>query len=203
MADTILLYEAIPLKVVDLGDDTYALAISLKDAASGEIVLGAGTALIGKVQPFAAIKEGGVTELIGIDEQVDQNDFSAAAGVPLGATMSGEILNVSLFTSEDGSGAVLTPDGVLYVFDADPSISSGDTAISAAAHLTEIGHVEIEAADWVSDANGASAHKAVAIAFHEVATLYFAFQLTSAMSFNDAAGDDEQLEFNFWLRRDS
>jgi hypothetical protein len=154
-------------------------------------------------QPFEAIQEAGLTELIGINEQVDQNDYCGSVAVSLQARCSGEILDVTFYTTEDGTGAVRTPAGTLFVFDANPSISSGDTAMSAAARVTIIGQVTIASTDWVSDANGASAHKQVAIAFHNLSTLYLAFLLTSANAFNDAAGDDEQMEANLWYRRDS
>lgn len=155
-------------------------------------------------QPFATILEGGLTELIGIDEQVDQNDYGASVGVALGGTYSGEILHVTLYTSETGTGAILTPAGWLLVFDADPTIAAGDTSISAAERQTLIGQISVLAADWIADANGASATiQCQPLAFHSLATLWFAWFHTDAVSFNDLAGDDEMLDFNFWYRRDS
>ena len=56
------------------------------------------------VQPFAAVLETGVTELVGKDETVAQNTYSASVGVTLpGPRTSGEILQVTLFTRETGS----------------------------------------------------------------------------------------------------
>lgn len=147
-----------------------------------------------------------MTELIGINEQVDQNDYSKSAAVALGGTYSGEILSIEMYTTEDDAGvggAILVPDGVLYIFSADPTIAFGDTSISAAERLTLLGEKKIFAADWSSDANGGSAWLITAIPFHPLATLYFAFKLTSATSFNSAAGDDERLRFRIWYRRDS
>ena len=83
--------------------------------------------------PLDALLEGGLTELIGINEQVDQNDYSGSIGVTLGATYSGEILSTMLYSTEDGSGAVQTPEGWLYCLATDPAIASGDTAMTAAA----------------------------------------------------------------------
>jgi hypothetical protein len=109
-----------------------------------------------------------------------------------------------LYSTEDGSGAVQTPAGWLYIFDADPTISSGDTSMSAAERVTVLGRLEVEADDWDADANGGTAYiYDTPVAFHSLSTLYFVFKLTSATGMNDAAGDDEQLEFNFWYRRDS
>lgn len=155
-------------------------------------------------QPFAAMLEGGLTELVGINEQVDQNDYSGSVGVSLGASMSGEILAVALYATEDGTGAVQDSAGILYVFDADPSISSGDTAMSAAARVTCIGKIPVGAADWDVDANGGLAYITTQpIPYHAVSTLYFVWKHLDATGLNDAAGDDEQLEFNFWHRRES
>jgi hypothetical protein len=154
--------------------------------------------------PFAPILEGGLTELIGINEQVDQNDYSGSVEVTLLHAASGEILSVAFYSTEDGSGAVQEPEGWLYVFDADPAIASGDTAMTAAERVTVLGRVKVESGDWETDANGGLAYiYDTPIPFHHLASLFFAFKLTSATSMNSAAGDDEQLEFNFWYRRDS
>lgn len=160
-------------------------------------------------QPFEAIHELGLTELVGKDEQVDQNDYSGSVGIDLGPSgytqpLSGEILHITLYTRETGSGAVQQPDGVLLIFDANPNITSGDTAITAAERLTLIAQIPVETTDWVADANGASATiYTKPVAFHPLRTLYFAWFHENATSFNDASGDDEYLEFNAWYRRDS
>ena len=193
--------------VLDLGGSgaesllTTTLPVSL---ATNTPTIAAGSNLIGKVQPMSAMLEGGLTELVGINEQVDQNDYSGSVGVALGGSYSGEILAVAFYATEDGSGAVQDSAGILYVLDADPSISPGDTAMSAAARVTVIGKLSIGAADWDADANGGLAYICnQPIPFHAVSTLYFAWKHLDATALNDAAGDDEQLEFNFWYRRES
>jgi hypothetical protein len=163
----------------------------------------AGTNIIGKTQPFAALTEGGLTELIGINEQVDQNEYSASVGVALGGTYSGEILNISLYSDEAGSGTVPFSSGHLILLDADPATSAGDAALAAGEWPTIIGRWDIAAADWIKDANGGQAQDNAAIAFHALSTLYFVWFHTDAISLNDGAGDDERLRFNFWYRRDS
>ena len=166
--------------------------------------IAAGSNLIGKVQPFAVMTEGGLTELVGINEQVDQNDYSGSIGVSLGATISGEILAIALYATEDGTGAVQDSAGILYVLDADPSIASGDTSMSAAARVTVIGKIGVGAADWDVDANGGLAYICnQPIPFHGLANLYFVWKHLDATGLNDVAGDDEQLEFNFWYKRES
>jgi hypothetical protein len=156
------------------------------------------------VIPGWAIQEGGLTEVIDKDDQVDQNDYSADCNVSLGGTYSGEILGIALFTSETGAGAILKPNGRLYIFDADPGLSAGDTAFSSIANANKaIGVVDIATTDWEGDAVIAVASKSVAIPFHAVNKLYFAWFHKLAASFNDAGGDDEELHLNFWYRRDS
>lgn len=165
--------------------------------------LPAGANMIGLVQPFSAVLEGGLTELIGINEQVDLNEFSASVGVTLAGTYSGEILGITLIQTEDGAGAIIGLSGTLFIFDADPTIANGAASVGAAAAVTCIGTVSFTATDWVTDTTAGVAYKTVAIPFHAVGTLFFAYKHTGATSFNDVAGDDEQLEFNFWYRRDS
>jgi hypothetical protein len=166
--------------------------------------LPAGTNLLGKAQPFAAMLEGGLTELVGINEQVDQNDYSGSVEVALGGTYSGEILSVAFYATEDGTGAVQDSAGILYVFDADPSIASGDTAMTAAERVTVLGKLSIGAADWDADTGGGLAYVNTSpIPFHALASLFFVWKHLDATSLNDAAGDDEQLEFNFWYKRES
>lgn len=157
------------------------------------------------VQPFETIFELGVTELIGADEAVAQDEYSASVGVSLpAARVSGELLQFTLYTRETGSGAVQQPNGVLFILDADPAIAAGDAAMTAAERLTVIGQVEVETTDWKADASGASATIFTKpIVFHALSTLYFVWLQERATGFNDAGGDDEYLEFNAWYRRDS
>ncbi|MFV1969357.1 MAG: hypothetical protein ACC628_28380 [Pirellulaceae bacterium] len=162
------------------------------------------------VTPFSPILEGGLTELVGIDEEVNTDDFSGSVGVTIGTglgsnrAVSGEILSFMLYGTEDGSGAVPVPAGKLIILDADPAVSSGDTALAAGEWPTIIGIVDVAATDWVSDANGGGAFVPdQPVPFHDLADLYFVWLHTDATDINDAAGDDEQLEFNFWMRIDS
>lgn len=153
------------------------------------------------IQPFDEIRETGVTELIGADEAVAQNQYSASVGVTLGTRISGELIHITLFSR---GGDVLKPDGVLLVLDADPAAAAGDAALTAAERITVIGQILVETTDWQGDANGATASLvAELLAFHAVEALYFVWFHELATAFNSAAGDDETLEFNAWYRRDS
>ena len=155
-------------------------------------------------QPFHPVIAAGLTELIGVDEQVDQNDYSGSVEVSLPYAMSGEILSVMFYSTEDGSGSVQSPEGWLYLLDADPVVASGATSMTAAERVTVLGRVKLESSDWETDANGGTAFiYDTPIPFQQLSSLFLVFKLTSATSLNDAAGDDEQLEVNLWIRRDS
>jgi hypothetical protein len=156
------------------------------------------------VIPFVGIVEAGGVELIGVNEQVDTDDYCGSVAVALGAAHSGEITSVLLTTTEDNLGTVLEPAGWLYFFDVNPNIASGAVAMDASDRLLLLGRIRVEAADWDTDANGGSAYIFnQPVFFHSVSTLYVSFKLTSAVSFNVSVGDDEQLELNLWYRRDS
>jgi len=156
------------------------------------------------VTPPGGMIEGGLTEMIGVDEQVDQNEYSASVGVALGDVYSGEILSIALYSTESGTGTVQVPEGIVYILDADPNVAAGDTAFTAGEWVTILGKIRVLAADWDADANGALAYiYDNPVPFHSLSTLYFVWRQTDAASWNDAAGDDEQLRFNFWFRRDS
>ena len=155
-------------------------------------------------KPYMPIVELGLTELIGINEQVDQNDDGGSVAISFDIPTSGEILNALFVATEDGSGAVQTPAGTLLIFDANPAITAGDTALAAGTWEKLIGMITIAASDWKSDTAGAAAYVCdTPICFHDVTALYLAWLHEDATSFNDAVGDDEQLEVNLWIRRDS
>ncbi len=159
-----------------------------------------------KTIPLAPITETGIAELVGKNEQIDQYDFTGSIDLAVGIgglPVSGEFLSLILTTLETGSGAVMVPAGVLLLFDADPNPTPGDTALTAAEWKTAIGSVAIAATDWISDANGSHAFKAIAIPFHDLTSIYAVWYHTDATSLNDAAGDDEELHCNLWYRRDS
>ena len=71
-------------------------------------------------KPFSPILEAGVTELIGVDEQVDQNDYSGSVEVdvsPGSQPSSGVIRSMAFYETEDGTGALNDPAGTLYILD--------------------------------------------------------------------------------------
>jgi hypothetical protein len=157
-------------------------------------------------KPFMPVLEGGLTELVGINEEVNTDDYGGSVDVEISSDIpvSGEILSFAFYATEDGSGAVQDSAGKLIILDADPAVSAGDTALAAAEWPTVIGVVSVGASDWVTDANGGCAFiYDQPVPFHNVKTLYFVWLHTDSTDLNDAAGDDEQLEFNFWYRRDS
>lgn len=154
--------------------------------------------------PLYPIDESGIIELVGVNDQVDQNDYGDTAVLAFGGDVSGEILMATLVSTEDGTGSIQIPECQVFVFDTNPSTTAGDTTIGAAYWPTCIGIIDIVPGDWSGDANGKVANtKDQPVAFHEVSNLYFVFKNLDANGINDAAGDDEQIEINMWYRRDS
>ena len=78
------------------------------------------------------IFETGLIELVGINEQVDQNDYGAHVTADLKG--SGEILSACFMSTEDGTGDVQEPAGKQLIFNGSVSIASAkqqDVALSA------------------------------------------------------------------------
>jgi len=161
------------------------------------------------VAPMFPPRETGILELIGVNEQVDQNEFGAAVSydIPGLKAGSGYLLAFTFISSEEGTGAILTPGGQLLVFDADPGHSAGDdgSGISAAEWQALICVIDVAAGEWTAEDNAAfvNVRDFEPIRFHEVDTLYFVWRHKDATGFNDAAGDDETLKVNCWLQRAS
>ena len=160
------------------------------------------------VMPMHSIQELGLTELVGINEKVDQNDYSGSVGVSVASgssqPVSGEILSLALYATEDGTGAVQDSAGELYILDADPAVASGDTALTAVEWVTILARVKVASTDWTVDAAGGVAYfYDLHIPFHNVKTLYFVWKQTDATGLNADAAHDEQLEMNAWYVRHS
>ena len=72
-------------------------------------------------------------ELIGINEQVDQNEYSAPVTFTNQYTQRAQYLKaIMLLSRESGAGAVLRPNGNLMLFSADPANAAGAATIAAA-----------------------------------------------------------------------
>jgi hypothetical protein len=89
---------------------------------------------------FLSCFEGGLTELVGINEEVNTNDFSGSVDVALGGKYSGEILSFAFYATEDGTGDVQDSAGKLIILDADPAVASGATSLAAAEWPTVLPH---------------------------------------------------------------
>lgn len=144
-------------------------------------------------------------QLIGPDEQIDQNDYTDEISAQFWG--SGEILGFNFFSAEDGAGDVQEPTGKLLIFNDAVSTAAGDTSITVAERADLIGIVQVNAADWQSDANGASVYYAdQPVAFPRADSgayyLYFVWFHEDAVSYNDGAGDDEYLMVKMIYRLD-
>ena len=152
--------------------------------------------------------EAGIYTLIGADDDVGVNEFSATVDIDLGQTygatqvrpVAGEIQSILLVSS--AAAAPIEPTGWLFFMDADPATAAGDAALALVDRQAIIAQVEIAAADWDSDGTGATAYKVVALPFHDVRYLYTVFRNEGA-AINAAGGDDELIEINLWYRRDN
>jgi hypothetical protein len=158
--------------------------------------------------PQYGIQHIGVTELVGKDEQVDQNELGAEATVTLtpitGAPVSGEFLSFMFYATEEGTGAVQDSQGELLIFTSAPGLTAGDTGtgITAAEWQTCIGRIKVAASDWSTEEGGGIAYVCdKPIPFHAIQSLYFVWYHTDATSLNDGAGDDEVLDVDAWYVR--
>lgn len=147
------------------------------------------------------ILESGITELIGINEQVAQNQFAASAAfaIPMDRLRQGVIRSLGFYLN--GAAVGISPAGELLLLDADPAVSAGDTDLSEAEWLTIFGNVPLVNADIISDgtpAGGIATYPDLYIPFCRMSIMYLVFKLTSATQFNSLAGDDESLSVGFW-----
>ena len=147
--------------------------------------------------------ESTLVELIGVNEQVAQNQFNASVAVldfSSARPRSGIIRSVGFFLN--GAAVGISPAGELLLMDADPDTATADTNLIAAEWLTILGNVALVNADVVaaaaSETGGVALYHDLFIPFHEVSAVYALFQLTSATQFNSAGADDEQLQVNVW-----
>ena len=150
---------------------------------------------------FRPIEVTATAELVGINDAVAASQYTNSVQVPFPTTMSGEVVSIALYSTEDGAGAVQAVNGTLIFLTADPAVSAGDTALTAAEWLTVVGTVSITSANWVSDANGGCAYRWVSIPFKTAGSLYAVMKFDASSAMNDAGGDDEQLELKVRIRR--
>jgi len=97
---------------------------------------------------------------------------------------------------------VQEPAGKLLIFNAAVTVAAGDTSITVLERSELIGMIAVSAADWQSDANGASASILLQPIPYNTNDLYLVWFHEDATSYNDGAGDDEQLEVNLFYRLD-
>lgn len=137
-----------------------------------------------------------VLELVGVDERIDQNDYTPDVPFTLRPPdSSGQILGINLITRRGATGGViLTPAGTILVFDVSPAISTGDTALVTGFHDNILGTVTVATGDWFADVGGGVVYKPALIPYYTLKTLYFAFFWADAASINGATGDQETLE---------
>jgi hypothetical protein len=146
------------------------------------------------------IIESALTELVGANETVAQNEYGAGTAIPVSISAAGGIIKSLILSQvELDAGAILSVAGVLVFFTADPICAVGDTALTSTAWGRAVGTVTVAAGDWVTDANGGVALKSgLDIPFPRLANLWCVFKLTSATSINSGATDDEVLSIKVY-----
>jgi len=132
--------------------------------------------------------------LVGADDAVAVSKFTNSAKIELPGPMSGDIVSVTLVSTETGTGAVQSVTGDLLFLSADPDVSAGDADLTAAEWKTVIGRIPVTSDKWVSKTAGAVWFDEVLVPFEELDGLWAVFIMDSGSSMNSAAGDDEILE---------
>jgi hypothetical protein len=146
--------------------------------------------------------ESGIVEIIGVDEQVNTNQFAASVAINLlhDRNKTGVIRSIGFFLN--GAAVGLSPSGVLLIMDEDPNVSAGDTDLAVGEWASILGHVNLVNADVISDGTPTGGVVVYAddlrISFHNSDDLYIVFKLTSATQFNSEAADNESLSCNIW-----
>ena len=151
-------------------------------------------------KPFDGIRETDLIELVGVNHEVNTSDFGTSVVFDVSLEtkpVSGEFLSFAFIATESGSGGVQDSQGELLILDADPALTFGDTALTAAQWKTVVGRVKITAADWTTDGGGGIAYVTdQPVPFQDVDNLWFVWFHTDAQDLNDVAGDDELLQVN-------
>jgi len=155
------------------------------------------------------IHQVGPTEIIGADDaEVAASEYSNTVDFTMdpranGNGVSGEILSIGMVSI---GSTVQQPAFDLYIFDEDPDVSAGDSALVADAveHLTLVAVVPFSSADWFSDASGGFCYRQIAVPFQVVTKLYVVMRpAAGSTAINSSGGDDESFKVTFWYRRDS
>jgi|TARA_Y100000310_G_C20673169_1_gene811407 hypothetical protein len=150
------------------------------------------------------------TELVGINEaQVDQHELGSTKTLSVAdVQVSGEIIGVTLISSEDGTGAILKQAADIIISRSGVGFSAGDGIFTIAAANASDGFISVLAGDWMASMNGTDtagmAHVVTAFPFRTDSSgnLYATFVNRGAVPINSDAGDDEQVEANFFIRLD-
>ena len=153
---------------------------------------------VGEERPVQlGIFETGMIELVGEDEQVDQNDYGAHVTANLKG--SGEILSACFISI---GGDILQVSGKLLIFNAAVTVAAGDTSITTGERGELIAMIDVSASAWQADVNGASQSILVQPVPYDTNDLYLVWFHESATSINSDAQDNEELWVNLFYRLD-
>jgi hypothetical protein len=162
----------------------------------------------GSIYQHKHILETPVIELVGVDEALGQDNYSASVEVPIEANLlaSGEIMSITLIQTvvSPGTGSLLQPEGKLIIFGGEVTILADADALAVGGgdHRKVVGFQNFAAGNYLPGNNGHVAFVETAIPFPAVKSLWLSFFLTSATGLNDGEDDDELLECILRYRRD-
>ena len=151
--------------------------------------------------PFQPISRIGPTELVGINEQMAQFEYSDATEIALGCTCSGEFLGLTGIFS-----GTLTEAATFLVFASDPSISLGDANMPTASWPLVIIKYDVAAGDWHEEDSGGTGAMFYSVqpgAFDELTSVWIVVYWEGGTTVNSLAGDNEKIDVGFWFRQDS
>jgi len=150
--------------------------------------------------------------LIGVNDQIAQNEFGASQQIDVDggesneATLTAEIVGITLVSRESGSGVIIKAPIDFMMFNSDPSISAGDTSLNTAQLDALVSVINITTGDYASTlTNAAVGTKSLAHPFITDGTgkLWISPINRSATTYNSAVGDDEILSARVYIRRDN
>ncbi len=155
--------------------------------------------------PVTRVLPSDTLSLVSLSEEVNTGDWGTSVEFTLPIEdVSGEILGITLVGRRDSAtgdtGVIPIPAGKLVVFDADPSISAGDTFLTSGIHQTIIGEVPVVAGDYTAFGRGSVAFFDNPLPFYGLKNLYFAWFHEDATDINDATGDNEVFELTIRFR---
>jgi len=147
--------------------------------------------------------------LVANGDQINQNeyglprtlDLAAAAGLPEGTALSGEVLRIVLVSRAAASKPIAKPAGTVYLFTAKPVSAVGDSALESG--WEDVWAAATVTADtWKGDTAGAMATiLETPVPFEALTALYAVWVHADTTAINGEEADDQTIHMRAWFRR--